>query len=112
MTFDDGILTVYEARNAAQTGKKPVMKLYEKLKSHFGYRTVGYSRFYTAMAAHVQIDAVVTLPNWQDIAPVDIIVIGGEQYRISQVQRTWDERNLKITRLTLERMTEAYEYAE
>lgn len=112
MTFDDGILTVYEARNAAEAGKKPVMKLYEKHRSHFGFRTVGYNRFYTAAAAHVQIDSIVTVPNWQDIDPVDIIGISGEQYRISQVQRTWDERNLKITRLTLERMTENYELAE
>ena len=112
MTFDDGILTVYEATNAAEAGKKPVMKLTEKRKTFFRYQTVGANRFYTAMAAHVQLEHVVTVPDWQDIEPVDIIVIDGKQYRIAQVQRTWDERNLKILRLSLERITEAYEYAE
>lgn len=110
MTFDDGILTIYETVNAAPPGEKPIMRLEEKERFYFGYDTLGINRYYTALQAQQRIEAVVNVPGWNNIQAEDICGIeDGKQYRVVMVQPMKDENNLKITRLSLERIGESYE---
>ena len=70
MTFDDGILTVYQTENIAEPGMKPVIGLKEKEKYYYGFGELGFNRVYTAMQAKQQIEAVVNVPGWNDIRSV------------------------------------------
>lgn len=113
MTFDDGILKVCEITNTAENGQKPVYKLAEKARYYFGFDVVGFNRYFTALNAKVQIAHVVNIPGWDYISPLAIIVLeDNTQYRLSQVQPMLDDDNLRITKLSLERITENYELAK
>lgn len=109
MTFDDGILTIYSVENMAEPGKKPVYGLVEKSKHYFGYQTLGVTRYYEAKKADSIIEAVVRIPDWNNILATDICILENDvQYRLSMVQPTTDENNLRITILSLERNGEQY----
>lgn len=108
-TFDDGILTIYSVENIAEPGSMPVTGLVEKAKYYFGYETVGINRFYTALQANRQIESVVHIPGWNDIGATDVCVLeNGNQYIMPQIQPTLDDDNLRITRLSLERVSQEY----
>lgn len=109
MTFDDGILKICEVKNTAKPGEKPVKQLKEKESTYFGYRDLGITRYYTALKADQKIDAVVDVPDWPDIRGTDICVMeNGDQFTIKMIQKTKDEDDLKITRVSLERLGENY----
>lgn len=109
MTFDDGILTIYAVENMADPGNKPIYGLKEKSKHYFGYQTKGVMRYYEAKKADSIIESVVNIPGWHDILATDICIIeNGVQYRLSMVQPTLDENNLRVTNLSLERIDENY----
>lgn len=109
MTFDDGILTIYSIKNGAEKGAKPIYLLAEKSKHYYGYDNIGLNRYYLALQADQEVSAVVNIPQWQDISAKEICALDdGKQYRILMVQPTLDEDNLRITKLTLERMGENY----
>lgn len=118
MTFDDGIVGVYELSEQNTPGKMPVDGLTLSEKFYFGYETLGINRYYTALQANQQVEAVISIPDWHEIvANKNIAIIADEdgvldsgckQYRIVMVQPTTDESNLRITRLTLERIGENY----
>lgn len=113
MTFDDGILTIYEVTNSAQPGAKPVPALAEKSRHYFEYETLGVTRYYTALQANQQIAAVVDIPGWNDVKTTDICVLeDGGQYTVAMVQPTFDEDGLRITKLSLERVSQTYEVPE
>ena len=109
MTFDDGILTIYEVNNTAEPGNKPQIGLVKKSQHYFGLETVGINRYYTALQAKQQIETLVHI--WQDrqIHSQDICVLeDGEQYKIVMVQHT-DIDGLRVTKLSLERIVEEYD---
>lgn len=109
MTFDDGILTIYTVTNTAQPGQMPVEGLEEKEKYYYGFDTLGINRYYTALQAQQQIEAVVNVPGWGDIAATDICALdNGDQFRIVMRQATLDDNGLRITKLSLERIDEKY----
>lgn len=109
MTFDDGILTIYTVSNSAETGNKPIYTLTEKSKHYYGVDTLGFSRYYTALEANQQIECVVNIPLWHNIVPMDICVLeNGIQYMLRLIQPMADDQGLKITKLTLERISGAY----
>ena len=113
MTFDDGIVTICSTENTAAPGNKPVIKLREKLVSYFGYSRLGITRIYKALQAQQQIEAVIVLPDWQDVRIHDVALLqDGTQFRIQTVQPGMDDRNLKTTTLSLERIDEKYEFAD
>ena len=112
MTFDDGILTVYNVKNIAQAGDRPVMGLEEKGKYYFGYSQIGVTRYYKAMQANQDVSALVAVPGWNDIKNTDVIIIQEQketQYQVGLVQPELDENGLRIMRITLERLGQAYE---
>ena len=109
VTFDDGILKIYETTNEAEPGNKPVVGLKYKDRYYFGYAELGITRIYTAMQGKERVDAVVNVPGWNDIKATDICELeGGEQYKIGPVQPTYDEDGLKIMKLSLERLEKKY----
>lgn len=110
MTFDDGILKVYKTVNKAEPGNKPVIGLEYKDSYYFGYAELGFQRVYNAMQAKQQVDAIVNVPDWNDIRTLDICAMeDGGQYQIGLVQPTHDEDGLRIMKLTLQRLEEHYE---
>lgn len=109
MTFDDGVLTICQVTNRASPGMKPDPVLQEKERYYFTYETLGVQRYYTAMQAKQKIEAVVCVPDWGNIQTEDICILeSGVQYKIVMIQNTTDENNLRITRLSLERLEENY----
>lgn len=109
MTFDDGILTIYETKNMAEPGEKPVIGLIEKGRYYYNYDTLGVVRYYNAMQAQQKLEAVVNIQGWNDISSLDICVLENKkQYKCSMIQATHDDNGLKITKLSLERLGEEY----
>lgn len=109
MTFDDGILTIYSVENVGKPGMMPVTGLVEKEKYYYGFDTLGFNRYYTALQAQQRIESVVNIPGWGNISATDICALDdGTQFRIVMRQPTHDEDGLKITKLSLERMDEQY----
>lgn len=118
MTFDDGVVGVYELTQVKVPGKMPTEGLSLTEKFYFGYETLGINRYYTALQANQQIEAVISVPGWNPIkANTHIAIIANAdgvitdqsaQYRIVMVQPTTDELGLRITRLSLERMGDKY----
>lgn len=110
MTFDDGIVGIYTITDAAQAGKMPKKALQLLESFFFGYDTLGINRYYTALEANQQIEAVINIPEWHELNPAQHIGImeNGNQYKIQMVQPTTDENGLRITKLSLERIHENY----
>lgn len=110
MTFDDGIVKIYEITQQTAAGTMPIKGLTYKESFYFGYDVLGINRYYTALQANQQIEAVINIPGWNEINPaVHIAVLeNGNQYRVRMAQPTTDEDGIRITKLTLERMHEKY----
>ena len=88
---------------------KPVTGLVRKDRYYYGFDTLGFSRYYTALQAKQQIESVVHVPGWGDIRTKDICALeNGDQFRIELSQPTLDKDGLRITKLSLERMDEKY----
>lgn len=113
MTFDDGILKLYQVENIAAAGMKPKNGLVYMASHYFGFETVGYSRYYTALQAKNQITNLVHVWEDRSIMPDQVCVLeDGLQYKVSFVQHAKNDQGLAFTRLTLERLGEAYEFKE
>ncbi len=109
MTFDDGILRVCEITNVAENGDLPREGLQETASFYFGYDVLGINRYYTALNAKVNLSHVVNIPGWNEFDPRSIVVMeDGRQYRISMAQPMTDENGLRITKLSLERITNEF----
>lgn len=113
MTYDDGILQVCEQVKVSENTVKPVTKLKDRCRFYFSYGVVGVERYYTALRANVQIDAVVNIPGWEKIDSRDVVVLeDGTQFRISQIQPMKDTDGLRMTKISITRITENYEFLE
>lgn len=105
MTFDDGILTIYSSVNVSEKGEKPVSSLQERSRHYYGFDSLGYNRYYVALEAKQQIECVVNIEGWHDILTNDVCELeGGRKYVIRLSQPMLSEDNLRITKLTLERL--------
>lgn len=115
MTFDDGIVGVYELTQIKIPGKMPTEGLALMEEFYFGYDLLGINRYYTAMKADQQIEAVINIPGWHPIRAnrhiaiiADANGVPADQYRIVMVQPMKDEDGLRITKLSLERVGDDY----
>ena len=111
MTFDDGIVGVYAIASGKDASGKPTKGIRLKEQFYFGYDVLGVNRYYTALQANQQIEAVLNTPGWNDVsAGKDIAVLeDGTQFTIQMVQKQMDEDGLRITKLSLERLTKSYD---
>lgn len=85
-TFNDGIIKIYKVTDTADNGKKPVEKLTLKNTLRFRERTVGITRYYSAMQANKKVDRVIRCQKVQTISTLDRAEIGGIYYDITQIQ--------------------------
>ena len=110
MTFDDGIVKIYEIGNIAARGKEPKEGLVAYESFFFGYDTLGINRYYTALQANQQIEAVINIPGWNQINAANHVAVmeNGDQFRVQMVQTMLDEDGLRITKLSLERLVNRY----
>lgn len=82
-TFGDGILAICEVseRSLVKTRHQNV---------RFGDKTVGVTRFFQAKVASDQISKLVAVPAVPGVRQTDVVLIGGAQYRIVQIQDKFD----------------------
>ena len=111
MTYDDGKLKIYSVENTAEPGDMPVERLVYKQDYYYHVEQIGISRYYAALEADQQVEAVVDVPDWNDIKVTNLAVLDGETEpkKISMVQTAYDENGLKMTRLTLTKVEMDYE---
>lgn len=88
-TFNDGTLTIYSVENAAAHGSMPMERLAKKAGPlRYEERTVGVTRFYTALQNRERIDRVLRVPQQSGISPLDVCIpTDGKQYQIKQIQQ-------------------------
>ena len=106
MKLDDGILKVYSLTNSASNGLMPSMTKTLHSEHYFAFRTVGMARYFARSGVNMRVDYVCRI--WQDrtIRNDMIVLIDNEYYRIVQIQHLFDENNLRVTDLSLERMSD------
>ena len=110
-TFNDGIKIIYSVKDIAEPGNMPKdgLKLKETLRFH--RRTVGIKRYYTALQANQQVDAVLRCPYRDTVSAQDIAVWGGKQYRITLAQQP-ENITPPVMDLTLARLEQDYDFAD
>lgn len=106
--FNDGVVNIYKVDNTSQAGNKPKEGLTLKVGPlRYEERTVGMSRYWTAMQDEVQIDYMIRVPKIKTISSQDIAIIDDKQYKITQVQYINDVNPPSID-LSLERLEANY----
>lgn len=111
MTFDDGILKIYERVLVQDKGFMPVSKLHLKSSYYFSYEVIGVTKFYEAKKAQDRLDESVSIYRDRSITYTDVVVLeDGTQYQISQIQHTFDDNGIQITKLTLMHLNEKFEF--
>lgn len=112
MTFDDGIVTIYDVQNGAKPGDLPINVLVNPIQFHFAEQTLGVTRYYEAIKANQLIERVITIYPGNVTTNQVAIFEDGSQYSIRMIQRENDDFGIKILRLSLERNGQNYEIAE
>lgn len=110
-TFNNGIIKIYSVKDIAQNGDMPKdgLKLKETLRFH--RRAVGIKRYYTAMQANQQVDAVLRCPFRDTVSAQDVVIWNRKQYRVALVQYPEDVVPL-VMDLTLTKVEQDYELAD
>ena len=86
-TYNDGIVRIYNAEDAADPGHMPEEKLTLKAQLLYAEQRVGISRFYTAQQYHDDVERLVRVQRAGVIANRDIAVTAdGQRYNIAMVQ--------------------------
>lgn len=108
-SFNDGVVAVYAVSNIAEPGGMPQEKLTPKRTLRYHERTVGLTRFYTALQANVKVKYVLRCPRIRDISAQDVAIPNdGKQYRISLIQYPEDV-DPPVMDITLEELTAVYD---
>lgn len=110
MTFDDGIIRIYEVTNRATSGDMPDRALLFKTDFAFTEETVGVTRYYEAIRANQLIERMVATYRDMSVTINDIAIMeDGIQYQIRMIQYRKDENGIDIMDLSLERNGDNYE---
>ena len=108
-SFNDGVVNIYTVNDTAAAGDKPVMGITLKQALRYAERTVGITRFYTAMQAGADIRYVLRCPRLREISTQDVAIPNdGKQYKIIQIQNPEDVEPA-VMDLTLEELTTLYD---
>lgn len=108
-SFNDGVVNIYSVENIAESGKLPKEGLKIKVSSlRYEERTVGMSRFYTAMQNQAKIEQILRVPRIDSVSTQDVAVpIDDKQYKIIQIQYPKDV-DPPVMDLSLERLEANY----
>lgn len=109
--FKDGLVTICRLVDLAKPGDRPKEGLAPKETLRFHRRTVGMKRYYTAMQANQQVDAVIRCPFRDTVTAQDVAVLEGKQYRVTLVQRP-EGIAPPVMDLTLSRLERNYGFTE
>ena len=108
-TFNDGIAKIFSVIDASKSVSKPQLKIRLKYKLRFESRFIGYSRYYAALQANVEIKKIIRVQHRPDITSQDIVILAdGYQYRIEQLQAVFEE-GIRCDDLSLSLLTSPYE---
>lgn len=109
MTLDSGTLVIKRPTVATPDGGMPSVTYQDVFAGYYGSRTVGYNRYFTALAADDQIDLLVRIQRFV-ASNADLAVLTpagadgtGGTYNIVQVQHLEDDDGLPVTDLSLQR---------
>jgi len=111
-SFNDGVVNIYSVENIAESGKLPKEGLKIKASAlHYEERTVGMSRFYTAMQNQVKIEQILRVPRINSVSTQDVAIPNdGKQYKIIQIQCPQDV-DPPVMDLSLERLEAEYAFS-
>lgn len=109
-TFGDGIVKICSVENVAERGNAPKDKLSEAYTLRYKERTVGVTRYWTAMQNNIKVDTVIRCHRVRDVTTGHVAVLQeGKQYAIKQIQ--YPEGILPpVMDLSLERIEKRYEF--
>lgn len=109
MKHDDGIVSIYSLTDSRTNGLMPQMTKTLHSQHFFEYRTVSFRRYFEASGVNMRVDHVIRI--WEDrtIQTNMLRLIGSEYYRIIQVQHLYDDDNLRVSDLSLERVSDIEE---
>lgn len=110
-TFLDGLVRICAVENIAAPGDTPRDGLVLKERLCFDRRTLGLTRYYTAMQAHQRVDEVIRCPLRKTVSAQDVAVIEGAQYSVQLVQRPKGAAP-PVMDLTLTRLEQEYGFAK
>ncbi len=109
--FQDGVVHIYTVRNIAKPGNRPVDGIKRKHTLRYEERTVGVTRYESAMQNNAQVVRLLRCPRLPDVSSKDIAVpIDGTQYHIRQVQYPMDAP--MCMDLSLTKVVSVYEIAD
>jgi hypothetical protein len=87
--FNDGVVKLYDVKNIAPDGELPKYALTEKYALRYAARTVGLTRYYTAMQADVRVQYFLRCPGGRGVSSLyGAVPHDGKQYRIERVQHS------------------------
>lgn len=111
--LNDGILNIYNVDNIAVSGNMPKKGLKGKVSNlRYEERTVGMSRYWTALQANVRVQQVLRTPRIDTVHTDDVVIPrDGTQYKILQVQYP-PGIDPKVMDLSLEKVEVAYDIAK
>lgn len=110
-TFKDGVVKIYKVDNIATPGNMPKDGLVIKDGLRYDERTVGMSRFWTAMQAQAKVEQMLRVPRTNFVSTQDIAIPNdGEQYKIIQIQYP-ENVEPPCMDLSLERVEAKYDIA-
>lgn len=106
--FNDGVVKIYRVDNVSEPGEAPTESLVYRGSLRYKQRTVGFSRYYTALQANTKVATLLRCPRTEQVSEQDVAVpMDGKQYRISLIQ--YPEGTVPLVMdLTLERMEQIY----
>jgi hypothetical protein len=108
--FNDGVLSVYKVGNIAEDGDKPKQGLTLKQGGlRYEERTVGMSRFWTAMQNNSKVEQMLRVQRINGISLHDVAIPrDGDQYDIIQIQFIKDVEPASMD-LSLQKVSAAYD---
>lgn len=117
MMLDAGTATIYRVSSNAEPGDMYNEIKTKLLSAWFGYRIVGFSRYFTAYQINARVDALIRILKPVNIPlkadDVCVLAVAGEPehtYRIVQVQYLRDEdAGEDVADLSLERIGDKYD---
>lgn len=114
MNLDSGELTVKQPTYTQTSGLMPTQSYSNLLTCCYAERSVGYSRYFTALQNDMRVDYLVRIPQYFGITTDCRVTLNpyshtdGNTYKILEVQQIVDDDGISYTDLSLERMVEAY----
>lgn len=109
MLLDRGICEVWRESISTPSGTLPQTTTTKVFASYYGERTVGFNRYWTAMAQDNRIDLLIRIQRFA-VSTADKVVLDpvtpdgtAGTYNVLQVQHLEDEDGLLVTDLSLER---------